>query len=221
MKLEEENEKPKFNFEEFLDKHKVPLTLGLVGLILIGLGILFFRNDMFGDSGKVEVLEVGSGGEGETSKIVVEIAGAVERPGIYEFAKGDRVEDLLIASGGVSGDADREWIAKFVNQAAKLTDGQKLYIPQVNEISDLTNKQSSGASANNFDTSEGVLGSVENVVNINTSTQKELEDLWGIGPVTAQNIIEQRPYSNTEELQSKKVIKSNVYERIKDEITVF
>jgi len=42
-------------------------------------------------------------------------------------------------------------------------------------------------------------------ININTASQNQLESLWGIGPVTAQNIIEQRPYSTVEELLNKKI----------------
>lgn len=59
------------------------------------------------------------------------------------------------------------------------------------------------------------------MVNVNTATQKELEALWGIGPVTAQNIIEQRPYSTVEELLNKKILKTNVYETNKDKLSVY
>ena len=59
------------------------------------------------------------------------------------------------------------------------------------------------------------------LIDINTASQEELESLWGIGPVYAQNIIEQRPYSNVEELLTKKVIRSDIYEKNKDKLTVY
>jgi competence protein ComEA len=58
------------------------------------------------------------------------------------------------------------------------------------------------------------------LININTASASELESLWGIGPVYAQNIIEHRPYSKVEELLEKKVLKENVYERNKSLLTV-
>ena len=59
------------------------------------------------------------------------------------------------------------------------------------------------------------------MVNINTATLKELDTLPGIGPVYGQNIIEHRPYSTVEELLSKAVLKKNVYEKIKDKVSVY
>ena len=61
----------------------------------------------------------------------------------------------------------------------------------------------------------------EKLININTASQKELESLWGIGPVYAQNIIEHRPYSKVDELIEKKILKTNVYDRNKDTLTVY
>ena len=61
----------------------------------------------------------------------------------------------------------------------------------------------------------------EKLININTASQKELESLWGIGPVYAQNIIEHRPYSSLEELLTKKIIKKNVHERNKEYLTIY
>lgn len=220
--LKKDEEKAKFNFGEFLDKYKLQLILLLLGILFVGLGALLFKDGLFDSSDKIEVLETDSGGDGVNQGIVVEIAGAVEKPGVYKFEKGDRVEDLLIASGGVSSNADRKWMEKFINRAAKLIDGQKLYIPSMEDVASAdSNWQSNNVSANFSGTSDAVLGSVENMVNINTATSKELESLWGIGPVTAQNIIEHRPYSSVEELLTKKILRANVHERNKDKLTVY
>ena len=52
-----------------------------------------------------------------------------EKPGVYRLSQDDRIDDALIVAGGVSASADREWMEKFLNRAAKLSDGQKIYIP--------------------------------------------------------------------------------------------
>ncbi len=137
--------------------------------------------------------------------------------GVYKLSNGSRVDDLLIISGGLSASADRDWVTKNINRAAKLSDGQKLYIYHSEELS-----------ARNTEGSldKKVLGTIAGsdpamLVNINTASQKELESLVGIGPVYAQSIIEHRPYSNLEELLSKKIIPQKTYEKIKNEISLY
>lgn len=189
------------------------LLICLVGLVLVGLGVVLFRvgGGGGGTSDKVEVLESATQGQEAGSEIVVEIAGEVEKPGVYKLSDGARIDDLLIAAGGVSAGADREWMDKTLNRAAKLTDGQKVYIPKINdEVVPLR---------------QGFAGQGEMVrnglTNINTADLKTLDFLPGIGPVYASNIIEHRPYSSVEELLSKGVLKKYVYEKIKDKVTVF
>lgn len=193
-------------------KYKYQIFLLLGGLILIGFGVLFSNINWF-SSPEIEVIETTDASETE-GEIYVEVSGSIENPSVYKLPNGSRIEDALNAAGGLSDDADNEWIERFVNRAAKITDGQKIYIPSLND-------QSSGVSANNIDNSGRVGGVSTYYVNINTASQSELESLWGIGPVTAQNIIEQRPYSSVQELVDKKIIKSNVYERNKDKLSVF
>ena len=212
------SDKNKFNFEEFLSTHRYSLTFFLLGLILIGAGILFFKKGVFNNSSKIEIMEDIPIGEEASRELVVEISGAIEKPGVYKLPAGSRVEDLLIAAGGISADADRDWLELMVNRAAKLTDGQKIFIPAINQ-------QSNTSSANNTEGAkvyQAVQGSAAtSLVNINTASQKVLEELPGIGPVYAQRIIEHRPYSIVDELVSKDALKSGVYEKIKDSITVY
>jgi len=207
-----EEEKVKFNFDEFLLKNKLVLTFIFLGIIFAGIGIFFIRRNS--GSSKVEILEPKE--ETSLQEIVVEVAGAVEKPGVYKFQNGARVDDALIAAGGLSFSADREWVEKMLNRAAKLTDGQKIFIPdkQSSVLSAKKNEEYQNVSSN-FSASGASL------VNINTASAKELDSLPGIGQVYAQKIIEQRPYSNLEELVSKKVIPQSLYEKIKDKITVF
>lgn len=206
---------PDINWNEFFFKYRFQILFFLVGIILVGLGFFLFENKQGQHSPRIEVLENTTEGLGKDLEIVVEVAGAVEKPGVYKLTKGARVEDALISAGGISADADRIWMEKSLNRAAKLIDGQKIYIPRENE-------QVSGVSASNLGGYQSISsGQGSGLVNVNTASQKELESLWGIGPVTAQNIIEQRPYSSVEELLNKKILKSNVYERNKDKLSVY
>jgi competence protein ComEA len=208
------------NFEKVIEDNKIPIAFALVGVILVGLGLFMAKDSKNGGLNEVKVLETDSEGLGEDSEMVVEVAGEVEKPGVYKFSSGARVEDALIAAGGVSADADRQWMEKMLNRAAKIKDGQKIYVPKEDENEHsgvLSAKESVGDQSG----SSGQGSEFENFVNVNNSSQKELEALWGIGPVTAQNIIEQRPYSSVEELLTKKILKTNVYERNKDLLTVY
>lgn len=205
---------PDTNWNELFFKYRFQILFFLIGAILIGLGLLLVKDSRI-TSSKIEVLESTTEGLGEDLEIVVEVAGAVERPGVYKLTKGVRIEDALISAGGISADADRIWMEKSLNRAAKLIDGQKIYIPRKDE-------QISGVSTSNLGGYQTISSSQgSGLVNVNAASQKELESLWGIGPVTAQNIIEQRPYSSVEELLTKKILKSNVYERNKDKLSVY
>lgn len=203
------------NPEELIFRYRYPILAGLVGVILVGLGLFLTRSGLNLSSTKVEVLEATT--ESQNIEFFVEVAGAVEKPGVYKVSSDSRIEDALIVAGGLSSDADRVWVEKTLNRAAKISDGQKIYIP--------THNQSNSSSANlgGGDQSESsvLADRGSGLVNINTATLKELDTLPGIGPVYGQSIIDHRPYSNIEELTSKGVLKGSVYEKIKDKITVY
>jgi len=206
----------KLNFDELIFKYRWPLTFVLIGVILIGFGVFFAKNEGVDPQPKVEVLESAGEAQNSLSEIFVEVSGSVVNPGVFKFNEGARIEDVLIAAGGVSSQGDRVWMEKYLNRAAKVSDGQKIYIPREDE--DVSSGQINAENSVVLGTG-GVAES--GLININTATQGELETLWGIGPVYAQNIIEQRPYSSVEELLSKGVIKQNVYDRNKDLLTVY
>ena len=106
----------------------------LVGLMVIG-GMLVLwglLGNMGGKNAEVEYL-AGNGSRiksGMTEEMVwVDVAGAVEKPGVYELSKGSRVKDALVVAGGLSESAEREYLEKIINMAAEVEDGQKIYIP--------------------------------------------------------------------------------------------
>jgi competence protein ComEA len=108
--------------------------------------------------------------------VVVQAAGAVMQPGIYHLAPGSRVDDLVRAAGGVAPDAD----ADRVNLAALLTDGERVYIPRVGEALPADGNSDVGSSE------------AAQSVDLNTASLAQLDTLPGIGPTTAQAIIDYR-----------------------------
>ena len=197
--------------DDFLRNNLLWLAGLLLGLILLGGGILSLRLFPAAESPKVEIL-----GEQEiltsSTTIKVEIAGAVVKPGVYELTDGGRVNDLLLAAGGLAAEVDHDWLAKNVNLAQKLIDGTKIYLPAKNQSAGGGEKPERGIS---------VANKSEDKINLNTASLKELDSLWGVGEVTAQKIIEGRPYSRPEELLERKIVKNNVWEEIKDKVSVY
>ncbi len=203
----EEIEKNFFSFQEIWEKKKIWVILGLVGLILVGVGIF----SLFLSQPKEPAIEILSPVEEESqAKIFVHLEGAVEKPGLYELPANARLNDLLIKAGGLSAQADREWVSQNLNLAQKLTDGGKIYIPEKGEVKG--EEMGSGLGKG-----KGGMGKI----NLNTASLFQLDSLWGIGEKRAQDIIQNRPYQTTEELVTRKIIPQNVYEKIKDEIGVY
>lgn len=202
-----------FSFDELFNKFRTPILILLSGLILLACGIIFWKGGVSGGSSKVEVLS-SSTSSPSLSNITVEVAGQVEKPGVYKMDSDARVDDLLVIAGGLSVGADRVWTDKYLNKASRLTDGQKIYIPQSGEVS--ANKGSVDQNVSPL-----VKGQNDVLVNINTASLKELDSLPGIGPTYAQNIIDHRPYSTLEELVSKGAIKKTLLDKIKDDITIY
>ena len=189
-----------FSWEQFLKEYKWQVFLGFLGLIFV-IGSIFLLNQT--DNSGIQIIPIEEETEGKT--IFVDLQGAVEKPGLYELAVEARLNDLLIKAGGLSVNADRDWVEKNLNLAQKLIDGAKLYIPEEKEP----------------EVQDSVLGSVGNKININTASLSELDSLWGIGQKRAADIIADRPYQTIEELKDKKIIPQNVFQEIKEEICVY
>lgn len=178
---------------EFISIYKLPLALSLLGIVLIvgGLtssGILDTPHGTYSQKSVVQK---------EDSQIKIDIAGAVNSPGVYSLRVNSRIEDIIKAAGGFSTQANSEFIAKSLNLSQRLTDGQKVYIPFDEE------------------SSFSVAGATSNLIGLNTATASELESLPGVGPATASKIISSRPYNDLNELLSKKVVSRSVFEKIK------
>lgn len=165
----------------------------------------------------------GTGANGEAGNsldaIVVDVAGAVTTPGVFELEEDARVGDAIAAAGGALVDAD----LSRVNRAAKVSDGQQIYIPRVGEEpSESAPADGSSLGGGASSTGGGDAGGV--LVNINTADEAELDELPGVGPATAQSIIEDReangPFSTIEELMRVSGIGEKKFEKLKSAICV-
>lgn len=129
------------------------------------------------------------------AQVVVHAAGSVRIPGVYRLPKGSRVVDLLEAAGGPDTSLD---IAR-INLASPLSDGQRIYFPQVGES--VPTAQGGGAESAGGNGASGP-------VNLNHASSAELEALPGIGPATAAAIIAHRervgPFRSVDDLLSVK-----------------
>lgn len=199
--------------KNFLFLYKFPLILASTGFLLFIFGILVMLKTQFISS---EVIFSSASPSASTkSQIQADIEGAVMAPGVYSLEEGSRITHILAAAGGLSADADRGWVAKNLNLAAKIVDGGKIFIPSQN-LSDPSTSLRAGLS-----NSSNLLGVTADKININTASQGELENLPGVGPVTTGKIISGRPYQSPDELKSKKIVGNAVYEQIKDLITAY
>jgi competence protein ComEA len=108
--------------------------------------------------------------------VIVQAAGAVEHPGLYRLPPGSRVDDLVQAAGGLAADADPDRL----NLAALLTDGEKVYVPRIGEAIPDTAAAADASS------------SAAQPIDLNTATIAQLDTLPGVGPATAQAIIDYR-----------------------------
>ena len=116
---------------------------------------------------------------GGSRNLIVDVAGAVRRPGVYRFEQGARVIDAISRAGGTTGKA----LVGAINRAATLSDGQQVVVPSAGSPG------SSGLAA----AGSGAVGSApETPVSLGTATQEQLEEIDGIGPVTAEKILEFR-----------------------------
>ena len=201
-------------FSPFLKKYWLTLGLFSLGLIFFIYGLIAF----FSSASKPAEITFEKAGNSSNSQpnsinqdlILVDVEGAVQAPGVYKLAPNSIIQDALVLSQGLSSNADRDWVAKNINLAAKLSDGAKIYIPKTGET---------GSSNSEVPVSSG--GSVSSLININTAPSDALDSLPGVGPATITKIVNGRPYSNINELLDKKIVSSKVFSQIKDKISVY
>jgi competence protein ComEA len=128
--------------------------------------------------------------EAAAKLLVIDVAGAVRRPGLYRLRSGSRIDDAIAAAGGATGKAQLD----TVNLAAPVADGEQVVVP------------GRGATASGAVASPPAGGSSPSApLDLNSATLEQLEGLPGIGPVTAQKILDYRQqhgaFHSVDELQ--------------------
>lgn len=149
-----------------------------------------------------------------TAELVVDVQGAVRRPGVVLLPPGARVADALAAAGGYTRQADLNAAAASLNLAALLADGAQVYVPIIGAPAVGGGAPAGGGTAGGADSSA--------LVNVNSATPEELEALPGIGPVTVQKIIAGRaeqPFATLDEMVERKIIDRGQLEDIRDLVT--
>ena len=203
---------------EFIKSKKFILVA--ICLVVIGVvwGFIFLRTDEVVVTPSVDETpqEVNVSEEVKSTKCVVHVDGAVASPGVVECeGESIRVGDAVKAAGGLTDTAD----TTTINLAAILEDGSKVYIPHEGEDVDTSSNNN-----NNTDVvSGGSGGAAGGLVNINTASVDELTDLPGVGPSTAQAIVDERQsskFSSVEDLMRVTGIGEKKFNKLKDKICV-
>jgi competence protein ComEA len=204
----------------FLKDHFLALLIALCGLIFLVYGLASYYYSSQSPEDIVftsEEADPETKPEKEQKVIVVDVSGAVKQPGVYDLKEGSRVQDAIVAAGGMTPDVDQQKVAQMLNLAAQLTDGAKLYIPIAGAQMTTSGSTSQGGSPS----SQAIAGAATQLVNINAASDTELESLPGVGEVTAGKIIENRPYGAIEDLLAKEVVGEATFEKIRDLISVY
>ena len=149
------------------------------------------------------------------SELVVEIVGAITRPGVYRLPAGTRVGDLVDTAGGYSPRVDVDRASRDLNLAALLADGDQVRVPSRDDAAATFGPGGTGGGA--------PVGGSDGLVDLNAATSAELEALPGIGPATAGKIIaarEEQPFTTVDELRSRGVLGEKTFEKVRDLVVV-
>lgn len=174
--------------------------------------------------GRAEAGMKGAGTENTavpTPSIVIDIAGAVSRPGILFLPEGSRVYEAVSAAGGVRPESD----LRDINLAQELLDGEKIYIPSGSDYGGTLGDEGATVSDGGNESADRAFrkNSVRKI-NINTASSRELQTLKGVGPSMAERILEYRKekgrFQNISDLKNVKGMGEKTFEKLKDSISV-
>lgn len=199
----------------FLREHKEVLKkAGIVVLVIVlGLVVSMIKNGGQ-EEANAQAEEATVSTEETTAMIYVDVGGEVKDPSVVELPDGSRVTDAITAAGGLTELAD----LTDINRAAFVSDGEKIYIPsQVSELEDDGLSAGEGGDGGTAKSSDGR-------ININTADSTQLQELTGVGPATAEKIIDYRKqngrFQSIEDIKNVSGIGDKTYEKLKDHIKV-
>jgi competence protein ComEA len=210
-------------FKVITKKYKIEAILIIISLIIAFVSlVIFVSNSERKNQTSFDVEE--NSPTPIRGKILVDIAGAVVKPDLYEATIGSRIKDILLLAGGLSEEADKSFFYRNYNLARLVNDQEKIYIPSTSEINNgivteiyRTLDYTAPQTINYPQTTEAV---VQTKININQATIDELDTLPGIGQATAQKIIQNQPYQAVNDLVTKKAVTNVVFNNIKDLVSV-
>jgi competence protein ComEA len=158
------------------------------------------------------------GSVGAGTVVVVEVVGAVQRPGVFRLPVGARVGDLVDAAGGFGPRVDTGR-AGSLNLAAVLKDGDQVRVPSRDDAA----PTGAGAASPDHPVGSGAGPGTSAPVDLNRATSAELEALPGIGPVTAAKIIASReadgPFATVDDLRTRKLVGEKAFAQLKPLVT--
>lgn len=200
--------------------------LGLAAVLAVGafaIAVSTPRGEIAVEGGSSWVASGAAGGSAVASpggtRLVIDVQGAVLRPGLLELEPGSRVGDAIAAAGGYGPRVDAERAGRELNLAATVADGDRIVVPSRDDPPDAAGPVSSAPGGDGASPGGGQSG----LVDLNSATAAELDALPGVGPVTAKKIIDARaekPFASVEELRDRKIVGSSVFEKLRDLVTV-
>jgi competence protein ComEA len=148
-------------------------------------------------------------------ELVVDVQGAVVRPGVIHLPAGSRIGDAIAAAGGFGPRVAAERVGRELNLAALLRDGDQVAVPSRDDTT-----PAAGAGGPRASTGPGT---PTGPIDLNRATTSELDALPGIGPVTANKIIaarDERPFASVDELRSRKILGAATFDKVKDLLVI-
>lgn len=175
------------------------------------------EEELSAGSGDTEESEMADIAQSEDTRIYVYICGQVKEEGVYQMDPDSRVYEVIEEAGGLTEGAD----VSLINQAARVEDGEKIYIPEIGEgMSPGQNVDLQSAAED----SDGNGGAAGGKVNINTADKDELMTLNGVGESRAESIIRYREeegrFQNPEDLKNVSGIGDGIFSKIEADICV-
>jgi competence protein ComEA len=179
-------------------------TVGVVGAVA--------ADDGASGDPRVAVRPVSSGAGAK--ELVVDVQGAVVRPGVLHLPGGSRIGDAIAAAGGFGPRVAADRVGRELNLAALLRDGDQIVVPSRDDTGSAVGSAGPGRSS---------VPPVTGPIDLNRATASELDTLPGIGPVTANKIVsarEEQPFASVDELRSRKIVGAATFDKIKELVAV-
>lgn len=206
-------------------KYLVEIILLTVALIITITALTIYAKNNQNSEEEIQTSPTSPTALTSLTKIYIDVSGAVKKPDVYQVVFGARLKEVIDKAGGLSDEADTVFFNRNFNLARIVTDQEKIYIPSIVEINNgifVQNQRTLDYTSPIISPNTGVVNNAptDNNININSATIEELDTLPGIGKITAQKIIQNRPYQTIEELLTKKAVNKSQFEKIKELIVL-